>query len=115
MKYQNKLQRYFVTGGAGFIGSHLVDRLINSGQVTVYDDLSSGKNELIQHHLGRSNFKFIQGDLLDFDTLNRTISSHDVVFHMAANPDVRAGFEDTTLDLRPVSYTHLTLPTIYSV
>jgi len=96
----NKPNRYFVTGGAGFIGSHLVDRLINSGEVTVYDDLSSGKNEFIQHHLGRSNFHFIQGDLLDFDTLNRTISSHDVVFHMAANPDVRVGFEDTDLDLR---------------
>lgn len=91
--------RYFITGGAGFIGSHLVDRLINSGEVTVYDDLSSGRKEFIQHHLGKSNFHFIQGDLLDFDTLNKAIPNHDVVFHMAANPDVRAGIEDTAVDL----------------
>jgi UDP-glucose 4-epimerase len=68
--------------------------------VTVYDDLSSGKNEFIQHHLGRSNFHFIQGDLLDFASVNKAIVNHDVVFHLAANPDVRAGFEDTDLDLR---------------
>lgn len=44
---------YFVTGGAGFIGSRLVDRLVNMGKVTVYDNLSSGKKEFIEHHLGK--------------------------------------------------------------
>jgi len=96
----SKVNKYFVTGGAGFIGSHLVDRLINSGEVTVYDDLSSGRKEFLKHLLGKSNFHFTQGDLLDFDALNKAIANHDVVFHMAANPDVRAGFEDTDLDLR---------------
>ena len=53
--------KYFVTGGAGFIGSHLVDRLIESGSVTVYDNLSSGRQEFISHHIGRPNFEFIKG------------------------------------------------------
>jgi len=94
------LTRYFISGGAGFIGSHLVDRLINSGEVTVYDNLSSGKKEFIQHHLDKHNFRFVQADLLDIDTLNQAIAHHDIVFHLAANPDVRAGITNTNLDLR---------------
>jgi len=94
------LTRYFITGGAGFIGSHLVDRLISSGEVSVYDNLSSGKREFIQHHSGKHNFRFIQADLLDFDTLNQAIAAHDIVFHLAANPDVKAGSTNTNLDLQ---------------
>lgn len=91
--------RYFVTGGAGFIGSHLVDRLIKVGKVTVYDNLSSGRRDFVQHHLGRNSFQLIEADLLDFDTLNQTIVGHDVVFHLAANPEARQGAQDTKLDL----------------
>ncbi len=92
--------KYFVTGGAGFIGSHLVDRLLNMGAVTVYDNLSSGKKDFIGHHLGRNDFHFIQADLLEFATLREAMRGHDVIFHMAANPDARAGIEDTDLDLK---------------
>ncbi|NQT31278.1 MAG: NAD-dependent epimerase/dehydratase family protein [Deltaproteobacteria bacterium] len=92
--------KYFVTGGAGFIGSHLVDRLVERGGVTVYDNLSSGWREFLEHHLGRGDFNFIEADLLDFDTLKGAIGGHDVVFHLAANPDVRAGIAATDLDLR---------------
>ncbi len=94
------MYKYLITGGAGFIGSHLVDRLINSGEVTAYDNLSSGKMEFIEQHLGKTNFKFVQGDLLDFEALNKAIAGHDLVFHLAANPDVRAGITDTNLDLQ---------------
>jgi len=100
MKDGNKPQRHFITGGAGFIGSHLVDRLINSGEITAYDNLSSGKKEFTRHHLNKNNFHFVQADLLDFDTLNRAIANHDIVFHLAANPDVRAGSTNTNLDLQ---------------
>jgi len=92
--------KYFITGGAGFIGSHLVERVIGSGEVTVYDNLSSGRKEFIQQHLNKNNFQFIQADLLDFDTLNQAIANHDIVFHLAANPDVRAGIANTKLDLQ---------------
>lgn len=95
-----KTGKYFVTGGAGFIGSYLIDRLAERGAVTVYDNLSSGKKEFIEHHLGRKDFKFVPADLLDLDALKEAIRGHDLVFHMAANPDVRAGIRDTDLDLR---------------
>lgn len=94
------MYKYFITGGAGFIGSHLVDRLIGSGKVTVYDNLSSGLKEFIQHHLSKNSFHFIQADLLDFDTFNKAIANHDIVLHLAANPDVRAGIANTNLDLQ---------------
>ncbi len=91
----------FVTGGAGFIGSHLVDRLIAEGnQVTVLDNLSSGRMEFIQHHMGTDSFRFIEGDLLDLDKLREVVAGHEVVFHLAANPEARRGMEDTELDLK---------------
>jgi UDP-glucose 4-epimerase len=92
--------KYFVTGGAGFIGSHLVDRLIRDGEVKVYDNLSSGRKEFIQHHFVNSNFSFIEADLLDLDKLKREIAGFDVVFHLAANPEARLGMEHTDLDLK---------------
>jgi UDP-glucose 4-epimerase len=91
--------KYFVTGGAGFIGSHLVDELVKRGGVTVYDNLSSGKRKFIQHHVGRPDFVFVQADLLDLTKLRKEITGHDVVFHLAANPDARLGIADTSLDL----------------
>lgn len=49
--------KYFVTGGAGFVGSHLVDRLMEVGEVTVHDNISSGKREFIEHHLSQRGFR----------------------------------------------------------
>ncbi|MBI2855200.1 MAG: NAD-dependent epimerase/dehydratase family protein [Chloroflexi bacterium] len=91
--------KYFITGGAGFIGSHLVDKLSDIGAVTVYDNLSSGKKEFIQHHLGKNGFHLIQANLLDLDSLKQAIKGSDVVVHLAANPDARRGIENTRLDL----------------
>ncbi|RLF30638.1 MAG: UDP-glucose 4-epimerase, partial [Thermoplasmata archaeon] len=84
--------RVFVTGGAGFIGSHLVDALMGKGYVvTVYDNLSSGRMDFIEHHIGKKNFSFIKADLLDQKKLEESLEDYDVVFHLAANPDVRLG------------------------
>jgi UDP-glucose 4-epimerase len=91
--------RSFVVGGAGFIGSHLVDRLVERGPVTVYDNLSVGKREFIGGHLTSRRAKLIEGDALDLPGLSAAMREHDVVFHLAANPEARWGLERTRLDL----------------
>ena len=94
--------RHFVTGGAGFIGSHLVDRLLwdTDNSVTVYDNLSSGKEEFIKHHFGGKNFHFAKADLLDLSALKDALKGHDLVHHLAANPDIRLGTAVPETDLR---------------
>jgi len=93
--------KIFVTGGAGFIGSHLVDKLIEKGHtVTVYDNLSSGDKQFIKQHFENKNFRFIKADLLDLKRIKKEIKNHDAVFHMAANPHVRLGEKQTDLDLK---------------
>lgn len=92
--------KIFVTGGSGFIGSHLVDRLMAEGnQVTVYDNLVSGKKKDIEHHIGKKGFRFIQANLLDTDTLNREMKGHDLIWHLGANTDIPTGNKVTDLDL----------------
>ena len=93
--------KYFVTGGSGFIGSHLVDRLVSEGKtVTVYDNLVSGKKKDIQHLIGKPNFHFIEADLLDFETLEKSMKGHDIVWHLGANTDIPTGNKVTDLDLK---------------
>jgi UDP-glucose 4-epimerase len=82
--------RVLVTGGAGFIGSHIVDRLVRDGcRVRVVDDLSSGRVENIKHHLESNSVELIVGDLKDPQIALRAVEGVDVVFHFAANPEVR--------------------------
>jgi len=92
--------KHFITGGAGFVGSHLVDRLIQEGEVTVYDNLASGRLEWIQHHLDKANFKFLRADITDFESLKQAMAGHDIVWHLAANTDIRRGNEIVDLDLK---------------
>jgi UDP-glucose 4-epimerase len=89
-----------VTGGAGFIGSHLVDRLLETSHVTVLDNFSSGKREHIAHVLGHPRFALVEADLFDTGTLEEVMSGKDFVFHLAANPDVKLGAEDTKIHLQ---------------
>jgi len=80
-----------VTGGAGFIGSHLVDALMRqSYEVVVFDNLSSGKIENIARWLKNKRFKFIKGDLRRRREVKRAVASCSLIFHFAANPEVRS-------------------------
>jgi len=89
-----------VTGGAGFIGSHLVDRLLKDGHnVTVLDDLSSGRKENIKHAASNGDFRFVQGDIKNACLLKDVLRGQEFVWHLAANADIRHGMEHTKLDL----------------
>ena len=88
-----------VIGGAGFIGSHLVDRLAERGAITVFDNLSVGKREFIQTHLDSGTARLVVGELSDFDAVCKVVEGHDMVFHLAANPEARWGLENPRLDL----------------
>jgi UDP-glucose 4-epimerase len=92
--------RCIVTGGAGFIGSHLVDRLLAEGHfVVAYDNLSSGSLHFLEQARRSPAFSFVEGDTLDADALRRTIRGCDLVFHLAANADVRRGPDHPDRDL----------------
>jgi UDP-glucose 4-epimerase len=83
-----------VTGGAGFIGSHLVDRLMKKGyEVRVLDNLSAGRVDNIKHWIGNERFEFIKGDMVDIDIVKKALEGVDVVFHLAANPEVRISYQ----------------------
>lgn len=92
--------RILITGAAGFIGSNLADHLLTAGHTVIgYDKLITGRMEFIESALKSPNFKLIQADLLDFDTLCEAMQGAEMVFHLAANADVRHGPEHTRLDM----------------
>lgn len=90
-----------VTGGAGFIGSHVVDALVARGQpVRVLDDLSTGRRDFIGEHLRRKRVQFQKGDVLRPAANRRALEGVDEVWHLAADPDVRAGIRDPRANYR---------------
>jgi UDP-glucose 4-epimerase len=89
-----------VTGGAGFIGSNLVDRLLAQGhRVVAFDNLSTGSLEFLRTAFSSRRFLFVRGDLLHQETIAEALDGIDLVFHMAANADVRFGTEHPRKDL----------------
>lgn len=91
-----------VTGGAGFIGSNLINRLMPQGhRITVIDNLSGGNKNFIRHHLSSPRFTFIKLDLRQTSQLKRALPTKtDLVIHLAANADISRGVEDPTLDFQ---------------
>ena len=94
------MSRVLVTGGAGFIGSHLVDNLLINNDVVVLDNLSSGTLDNIRHHLNQSNFEFQKGSITSQEDVKRALNDIDLVYHFAAQPDVRYGTSNPLEDFR---------------
>jgi UDP-glucose 4-epimerase len=89
-----------VTGCAGFVGSHMVDRLLAEGHtVTGYDNFSTGQAEFLVIARENPRFRLVRGDLLDLDNLTAATASAEIVFHLAANADLRFGVEHPRKDL----------------
>lgn len=92
--------RVAVTGGAGFIGSNLVDRLLDAGHdVVCYDNLATGQMRFLEKASASPRFSFVRGDTLNQAALAQSMEGVDLVFHLAANADVRHGTERPRKDL----------------
>ena len=92
--------KFLVTGCAGFIGSNLVERLLSEGHSVIgIDNLSTGKLEFISDYLNNNSFEFIKYDLKDINDLVSKIKNVEIVYHLAANADVRFGLSNPTKDL----------------
>ena len=92
---------YFVTGAAGFIGSNLVDNLIDNNHTVIgFDNLSTGKYDFLEKSLLSKNFILINGDITNLSDLTKAMNGADFVFHLAANADVRFGTEHVDKDLK---------------
>jgi UDP-glucose 4-epimerase len=95
----SEIPRFLVVGGAGFIGSHLVERLLERGQVTVFDNLSVGQRSFLSGALASGRCELVEGDALDVEALTRAAAGHHTLFHLAANPEARWGLDNPRLDL----------------
>ncbi|MDW7979253.1 MAG: NAD-dependent epimerase/dehydratase family protein [Verrucomicrobiales bacterium] len=94
------MEKIFVTGAAGFIGSHLAERLLALGKAVVgWDNFSTGQPEFVSAARQNPNFTLIEGDCLDQTALTRAMAGCDFVFHLAANADVRFGLQHPSKDL----------------
>jgi UDP-glucose 4-epimerase len=93
--------RVIIVGGAGFIGSHFTDRLLadpRTDRVTLYDNFSSGQTWHYAEHDGDARLRVIRGDANDLDALTEAMRGHDVVIHLASNPDIAAAMTDPAID-----------------
>ena len=102
-----RMGRFFIVGGAGFIGSHFTDVLLAKDgveSVTIYDNLSSGRDWHFAKHLGDSKFKFVNGDVKDIEALKRAMDGSEVVIHLASNPDIARAATEPDIDFREGTY-----------
>jgi UDP-glucose 4-epimerase len=96
-------ERFFVVGGAGFIGSHFTDRLLGDPgvrQVTLYDNFSSGREWHYAPHRADARLRVVRGDVKDVEALRRAMDGHEVVIHLASNPDIARAATEPDIDFR---------------
>src|SRR5262245_663224 len=94
---------YVIVGGAGFVGSHFLDRLLDSDrvrQVTVFDNFTSGQAWHYEEHARDRRLKIAIGDVHDFDALRGAMEGHDAVIHLASNPDIARAVTEPDIDFR---------------
>ena len=97
------MSRWFIVGGAGFIGSHFTDRLLTTpgtSRVTLYDNFSAGREWHYEHHCGDPRFQVVRADVADTETLRDAMAGHDIVIHLASNPDIARAVTDPDIDFR---------------
>ena len=100
-------RRYFIAGGAGFIGSHFTDRLLAEREtkaVTLFDNFSSGREWHYAHHQGDDRLHVVRGDVKDLPALERAMAGHDAVIHLASNPDIARAATEPDIDFREGTY-----------
>src|SRR5579875_2922116 len=93
--------RFFVVGGAGFIGSHFVDRLLCTHgvtRVTIYDNFSSGREWHYEQHSTDSRLQVVRGEVGELEKLTAVMAGHDVVIHLASNPDIARAATEPEID-----------------
>ncbi len=94
-------RRFFVVGGAGFIGSHFTDHLLGDPtvqRVTLYDNFSSGREWHYENHLGDERLNVVRGEVADLPSLQAAMEGHQVVIHLASNPDIARAAAEPTID-----------------
>ena len=119
------MKKCLVTGGAGFIGSHIVDRLLADGhKVTVLDNYSTGRPQNLEHHKANSNLKLVEADIAEYNNIENIFNDIDWVFHIAALadivPSIKSPFEyhksnvDGTISVLEASRKHSVKKFIYA-
>ncbi len=104
---QGRGESVFVVGGAGFIGSHFVDRLLSeetTRRVTIFDNFSSGREWHYSHHRSDPRFTVVRGDVKDLGALRSAMDGHEVVIHLASNPDIARAATEPDIDFREGTY-----------
>ncbi len=101
------MKKYFIVGGAGFIGSHLVKTILkeeDGAKIIVYDNFSSGRIEHLEEVLDNKNLEVIKADAKDKDALMTAINGSDIVYHFASNPDISKAIEHPDIDFWEGTY-----------
>ncbi|MDR3491895.1 MAG: NAD-dependent epimerase/dehydratase family protein [Gammaproteobacteria bacterium] len=94
---------YFLVGGAGFIGSHLIDGLLKQDyveKVTIYDNFSNGQEWHYKHHHHDARLMLVRGDVIDSSSLTNAMNGHEVVIHLASNSDISLAIKNPSIDFK---------------